>query len=71
MRLILIPSVPVNLSFFIDDLEDSWTFDKKFDFIYARMLTGSLRDWPKFIQQSFEYATLIPIPYTTYERSCC
>jgi hypothetical protein len=46
--------VPVNLSFFIDDLEDSWTFDKKFDFIYARMLTGSLRDWPKFIQQSFD-----------------
>lgn len=46
--------VPVNLSFFIDDLEDTWTFDKKFDFIYGRMLIGSLRDWPKFIQQSYD-----------------
>jgi hypothetical protein len=54
MLLTIFASVPVNLSFFIDDLEDPWTFNTKFDFIYGRMLTGSLRNWPKFIQQSYE-----------------
>ncbi|KAJ2897776.1 Phosphoethanolamine N-methyltransferase [Zalerion maritima] len=46
--------VPTNISFFLDDLEDSWTFSQKFDFVYGRMLTGSLRNWPKFIQQSYD-----------------
>lgn len=50
-----IASVPPNLTFYIDDIEDPWTFSYKFDLIYGRMLTGSVRDWPKFIKQSYEY----------------
>ncbi|CAF3457233.1 unnamed protein product [Fusarium graminearum] len=46
--------VPPNLTFYIDDIEDQWTFSYKFDMIYARMMTGSIRDWPKFIQQSYD-----------------
>ncbi|KAL4731187.1 hypothetical protein ACLX1H_000148 [Fusarium chlamydosporum] len=46
--------VPPNLTFYIDDLEDPWTFSYKFDLIHGRMLTGSIRDWPKFIQQSYD-----------------
>ncbi|KAJ4186297.1 hypothetical protein NW759_016950 [Fusarium solani] len=46
--------VPTNISFFLDDLEDPWTFSQKFDFVYGRMLTRSLRNWPKFIQQSYD-----------------
>ncbi|PHH60645.1 hypothetical protein CDD81_1396 [Ophiocordyceps australis] len=46
--------VPPNVSFFIDDLEDEWTFTYKFDFIYARMLTASISDWPKFMRQSYQ-----------------
>ncbi|XP_044716440.1 methyltransferase domain-containing protein [Hirsutella rhossiliensis] len=46
--------VPPNVSFYIDDLEDDWTFSYKFDFIYARMLTASISDWPKFLQQGYE-----------------
>ncbi|KAK0387404.1 hypothetical protein NLU13_5716 [Sarocladium strictum] len=46
--------VPANLKFFIDDVEDPWTYNYKFDFIYSRMLTGSIRDWPKFIQQCYD-----------------
>lgn len=53
--LAIIPSVPPNVSFYIDDLEDEWTFSLKFDFIYSRMLTASISDWPKFFRQSFEY----------------
>ncbi|KAH8894637.1 S-adenosyl-L-methionine-dependent methyltransferase [Thozetella sp. PMI_491] len=45
-------AVPPNVSFFVDDLEDSWTFSSKFDYIFARFLTGSILDWPKFFQQS-------------------
>ncbi|RDW84508.1 S-adenosyl-L-methionine-dependent methyltransferase-4 [Coleophoma cylindrospora] len=46
--------VPPNVEFQIDDLEERWTFSDKFDFIFARMLNGSLADWPKFFQQSWE-----------------
>ncbi|KAK2012806.1 methyltransferase domain-containing protein [Colletotrichum eremochloae] len=47
--------VPPNVTFYIDDLEDDWTYSYKFDFIYGRMLTGSIADWPRFIQQSYEF----------------
>ncbi|KAL2133618.1 hypothetical protein VTI74DRAFT_2020 [Chaetomium olivicolor] len=47
--------VPPNLEFFVDDLEADWNFVNKFDFIYARFLTGSIKDWPRFFQQSFEH----------------
>ncbi|KAH7124290.1 hypothetical protein EDB81DRAFT_664743, partial [Dactylonectria macrodidyma] len=46
-----------NVAFYVDDLEDSWDFSTKFDFIFARFLTGSIRDWPKFSRQSFECLT--------------
>ncbi|PFH61478.1 hypothetical protein XA68_17309 [Ophiocordyceps unilateralis] len=46
--------VPPNVSFYIDDIEDDWTFTYKFDLIYCRMLTASISDWPRFMQQSFE-----------------
>ncbi|KAH6987228.1 S-adenosyl-L-methionine-dependent methyltransferase [Ilyonectria destructans] len=45
--------VPANLTFQVDDLEDEWTFSYKFDMVFARMMTGSLGDWPKFFEQSF------------------
>ncbi|CAI0650464.1 unnamed protein product [Colletotrichum noveboracense] len=47
--------VPPNVTFYVDDLEDEWTYSYKFDFIYGRMLTGSIADWPRFIRQSFEF----------------
>lgn len=46
--------VPPNVEFQVDDLEERWTYSDKFDFVYARMLNGSISDWPKFFQQSFE-----------------
>ena len=47
-------SVPPNVIFLVDDVEDEWSFSSPFDFIYGRMLTGSLKDWPKFFRQSYE-----------------
>ncbi|KAK3986727.1 S-adenosyl-L-methionine-dependent methyltransferase, partial [Cladorrhinum sp. PSN332] len=46
--------VPPNLQFFVDDIEEPWTYTEKFDFVYARMMTGSLASWPKFFDQAYE-----------------
>ncbi|KAH7382964.1 S-adenosyl-L-methionine-dependent methyltransferase [Cadophora sp. MPI-SDFR-AT-0126] len=46
--------VPPNLSFQIDDIEEPWTYRQKFDFIYSRMMVGSLANVPRFFEQSFE-----------------
>jgi len=43
-------------------MEMPWTFEKNsFDFIHARDLLLSVRDWPKLVQQCYEYASL-PFP---------
>ncbi|KAK0611208.1 S-adenosyl-L-methionine-dependent methyltransferase [Immersiella caudata] len=47
--------VPPNLEFFVDDLESDWTFVQPFDFIYCRLLTGSILDWPKRFGQTFTH----------------
>lgn len=49
--------IPPNLSFEVDDVEQPWTYAEKFDFIYSRMMVGSLADVPKFFKQSFENLT--------------
>ncbi|KAK4187869.1 Phosphoethanolamine N-methyltransferase 1 [Podospora australis] len=48
---------PPNISFYVDDLESDWTYPEPFDFIYGRMLTGALTNWPKFMHQAFENLT--------------
>ncbi|KAH7251368.1 S-adenosyl-L-methionine-dependent methyltransferase [Fusarium tricinctum] len=47
-------AIPPNASFFVDDLEEPWDYSQKFDFVFARFLTGSIRDWTKFFNQSFQ-----------------
>ncbi|KAG6014519.1 hypothetical protein E4U43_006449 [Claviceps pusilla] len=46
--------VPPNVSFVMDDLELEWTYRRPFDFVFGRMLVGSIGDWPKFMRQSFD-----------------
>ncbi|CAM1509719.1 Fc.00g000540.m01.CDS01 [Cosmosporella sp. VM-42] len=46
--------VPPNLNFQVDDLEEPWTFNAKFDLIYSRMMTASFTDWPHFFKQAYE-----------------
>ena len=47
-------SVPPNLKFVVDDAEDLWLYEKKFDFIHLRLMAGCFADWPKFFRQAFE-----------------
>lgn len=46
--------VAPNVEFFCDDLEDEWNFETPFDFVYARYLTGSIKDWPRFFSQAYQ-----------------
>ncbi|OJD30618.1 methyltransferase type 11, partial [Diplodia corticola] len=47
--------VPPNVRFEVDDIEDEWTYTHKFDFIHARYLMGSIRDWPKLVAQCYKH----------------
>ena len=45
--------VPANVKFEIDDVEEPWTFQEKFDFIHVRYLAAAIVDWPKLVVQAF------------------
>lgn len=61
-------SVAPNVEFFIDDLEAEWNYHTKFDLIYGRLLTGSIRNWPRLIAQAFEYADPHPRVWAVYQQ---
>ena len=46
--------VPPNLKFVIDDAEDLWLYQEKFDLIHARLMAGCFSDWPNFFRQAYE-----------------
>jgi SAM-dependent methyltransferase len=50
--------VPPNCKFEIDDIEETWTWSVKFDYIHTRMMASSIADMPKFFRQCFENTTL-------------
>jgi cyclopropane fatty-acyl-phospholipid synthase-like methyltransferase len=43
------------LSFEIDDLEEEWTFNEKFDFIFSRQMMGSFANFVAFFSQAFTF----------------
>ncbi|KAF2403937.1 S-adenosyl-L-methionine-dependent methyltransferase [Trichodelitschia bisporula] len=47
--------VPPNVSFEIDDFELPWAYSSKFDLIHGRYLAGSVRNWPRLIQQAYKF----------------
>jgi hypothetical protein len=46
--------VPPNVRFLIDDIEAVWIYDRLFDFIHARYLAGSMKNFKDLIQQAYE-----------------
>jgi hypothetical protein len=54
-------SVPPNLKFIVDDAEDTWLYQDKFDLIHARLMSGSFQDWPKFFRQAYQW--VVPALY--------
>lgn len=48
-------SVPPNVKFLVDDVEDEWGYEEDpFDFIHARYLAGGVRDMKKLLQQCYK-----------------
>ena len=47
----------------VDDIESEWAYENDpFDFIHARYLAGSIRDFEKLIKQCYRYA-IETLPY--------
>jgi len=42
-------SVPPNLSFVIEDIEDDWTYAQPFDYIHSRFMSSALASWTDFL----------------------
>ncbi|KAH7115544.1 S-adenosyl-L-methionine-dependent methyltransferase [Dactylonectria macrodidyma] len=40
-------SVPPNLKFEIDDIDEDWTYSQPFDYIHSRMMNVSVKNWPE------------------------
>lgn len=49
--------VPPNCYFEVDDYESEWDFSRPFDFIHARTLYGSVRDFPQLFERSLQNLT--------------
>lgn len=64
------PWTAPNCRFEMEDAEQEWTFSlNSFDYIHMRTLNGSIQDWNKLFQQSFD--TLRPGGWIeTYESEC-
>lgn len=53
-KLIRETRVPPNVKFVIDDAEDMWLYQEKFDFIHVRLMSGCFSDWANFLRQAYE-----------------
>jgi hypothetical protein len=43
-----------NLKFYIDDIEDEWVFESKFDYIHSRMMSVALGNWGRYLHKCYE-----------------
>ncbi|KAF3805989.1 Secondary metabolism regulator laeA [Colletotrichum gloeosporioides] len=46
--------VAPNVKFKIDDIEEPWTYSKKFDYIHSRLLNLSIGNWEVYVKQCFD-----------------
>ncbi len=46
--------VPPNLEFVVQDLEEPWDMDDRFDLVHTRLMNGfSVKSWPHFYENAF------------------
>lgn len=46
-----------NVKFLVDDIESEWAYERNpFDFIHARYLAGSIKDFGRLIKQCYRYS---------------
>jgi hypothetical protein len=47
-------SVPPNVRFIIDDIEEEWQYSSRFDYIHSRMMNSSVADWESYAAKIYE-----------------
>lgn len=52
------------------DMEDEWTYEKKFDFIHARFLASSLKDYKRALKQCYKFVLLASSPHSQCMLTC-
>ncbi|KAK0649780.1 S-adenosyl-L-methionine-dependent methyltransferase [Cercophora newfieldiana] len=45
---------PPTLTFYVDDIEEEWVFESKFDYIHSRMMSVSLVDWDRYLHRCYD-----------------
>ena len=55
----------MNVNFEVDDIENTWIYSQKFDYIHCRYLAGSIKDWPRLMAQAYEF--LAPGGYIEFQ----
>lgn len=49
-------SVPPNVRFLVDDVEEEWEYDRRpFDLIHSRYMIFAIKDMRHLVQQAFKY----------------
>ena len=52
----LLNRVPPNLKFLVDDIESDWAYENDpFDYIHARYLAVSIKDFGRLLKQCYRY----------------
>ncbi|RSL89655.1 hypothetical protein CEP52_014859 [Fusarium oligoseptatum] len=47
-------SVPPNVQFQIDDIDEEWTYSMPFDFVHSRMMNSSVKDWRVYLKKCLQ-----------------
>ncbi|KAJ3549849.1 hypothetical protein NM208_g283 [Fusarium decemcellulare] len=47
-------SVPPNVQFLIDDIDEDWNYSEPFDYIHSRMMNFSVTNWTDYLRKGFE-----------------
>ena len=47
-------SVPTNVQFLIDDIDQEWTYGEPFDFIHSRFMNFSVQNWKTYLTKIYK-----------------
>ncbi|KAF7543197.1 hypothetical protein G7Z17_g10928 [Cylindrodendrum hubeiense] len=62
-----ISSVPPNVEFFVDDIDEEWNHSQPFEYIHSRMMTSSIANWRAYLQRIYD--NLIPGGYAELQEA--
>jgi hypothetical protein len=48
--------IPPNVRFEIDDYNQDWGYENRFDLIHTREILGTVPDWPEFFRKAYRLA---------------